>query len=133
MSYYTPEIEDLHVGYEFQFAPSNSEDNYNWKDGVIQAPGANQYLLERLEKGRMRTPYLTKEQIEKEGWEVTIGHWTSFKKNRYFGIWLGDKICINLNDVLDDNFTEATSNGRLYYGKCPSINEFRKICKLLGI
>ncbi len=46
---------------------------------------------------------------------------------------MGSRIEIIMQDVLKDDYTEWSSNGRLYLGECPSINEFRQISKLLNI
>lgn len=140
--YYTPDIEDLFVGYEFEFAPSNDENVYNWKAGILQSPGANEYILDRLKKGRLRTPYLTTEQIEKEGWERTENKFLNergieqFKKRHMFLNYdPSDKglLIINLDFSRETTRPMGYPDDSSFKGRCPSINEFRKICKLMGI
>lgn len=89
-------------------------------------------------RGFIRTPYLTKEQIEGEGWKYTgrsvdiwfekegdfqIGNWTSYKVRMHYGE--DQRLFIHAVDSGGEHY--------LFEGKCPSINEFRKICKLIGV
>lgn len=104
-------------------------------------------MIVALQEGQIRTPYITKEQVRNEGWIVKLSHpspaqtlgsqpqhkW-SFEKGNYAGLALKDgRIEIIMKDVLLDERTESTSNGRLYLGECKDINTFRKIMKLLNI
>jgi len=140
--YYTPAIEDLHVGYEYEYRVGK---NYAWNTAKIldlytDRDGCGTYEVEQyLGEGNIRTPYLTKEQIESEGWEIKTydihkAFDFAFKKENYFGVRLKTgKLDIHMADVIKDKYLENTSHGRLYYGECKSINEFRTICKLLNI
>jgi glutaredoxin-related protein len=149
--YYTPSISDIRVGYECEVWVEYWNDEYKgneWKSWTVSHQDI-QYgdskgvtviglLYPHFSEPRIRTPYLTKEQIEAEGWEVKETHWSgsnfSFEKGNYGGVQLRDgRVAIIMLDVTLDDYTCNTSNGQLYLGKCPSINEFRFINKLLGI
>jgi hypothetical protein len=66
--YFTPDIEDLRVGYECDLLGSKI---------VIE----DRHDLDLSFDHPLRTPYLTKEQIEAEGWKETISHGV-FEKGR---------------------------------------------------
>ena len=142
LKYYTPEIEDIRVGYEYEYKTHNGVnyskeefDKLPWEKGIY---GFNDFpYVERTMKGRMqfqtvRVPYLTKEQIEAEGWKQMPPPIISISKefrNIPF-IKNGYRLDYNLNS----NQLSITVNEQfLFYGECKSINELRTICKLLNI
>ena len=160
--YFTPTIEDLHVGYEAEFNWCTSGgfvtfNDDNTPDIMIEPTtkhwetircGYPQTIMDSsrtpadfysiLKNGRLRTPYLTTEQIEKEGWKyepvigLVIAH--KFTKGNYilYWFWSDKKIFIYKMKKL---WPGSVNYGLepLYKGICPSINEFRTIMKLLNI
>ena len=136
--YYTPDIEDLYIGYEYNKIALNGASLESWNSDDISESSTLTALdliniikwyiedcvpLENL----ISVFYLTKEQIMAEGWNLEIdnGDIQTFLKGRnrliysYFSriLWLDD----------------AVRGGQIAGGvKCPSINEFRKIFKLLS-
>lgn len=138
--YYTPDIEDICVGYECERDFSEIREAEDWKPTIIEQDDFKSFFIEDI-----RVPYLTKEQIEAEGWkfkgksvdlwwekegDFQIGNWTSYKIVMHYGMkgHVGNQDC-RLYIYAEDRGDEH----RLYEGNCPSINEFRKICKLLNI
>lgn len=129
--YYTPKIEDIRMGYECEFVRQGfadcwysvviDDDNILNCIGPLNAQGTTVFR-----EWDIRTPYLTKEQIEVEGWAFT-GESNSaynnllFRKSTWF-LWLNEK-----------EIWLQKGNQMKYDGPCPSINEFRTICKLLNI
>lgn len=109
--------------------------------------GANNHrdmktVMMLLKDNRLRTPFLTKEQIEAEGWKCSGGHdkvnRVDFEKDEKWliliwfdkqklEIWFKDRKAIKLNLLAFNNTVKR------YEGECKSINEFRKICKWIGI
>jgi hypothetical protein len=92
----------------------------------------------------MRVPYLTKEQIEAEGWEYSANY-ESIEDSRF-----PDEL--GFLKELEDNLTQfllyyhptiyqlriekiydCSGQGWIFRGKCKDINTFRYICKLLNI
>lgn len=139
--YYTPDISDLFVGYECEL------EDPTWRPILVSKhylPRAITKLANRL----IRTSYLTKEQIGKEGWEIkdvfndemTHTYPCSFRAEKKI-----DDICVYRIKWTNEFSGRILKIGAhltlptlektliLFIGKCPSINEFRKICKLLGI
>lgn len=120
--YYTPALEDLHIGYECLLFSEFIDD---YQKINLTADETCMDLEDWLNKGYIRTPYLTKEQIKAEGWQ-SISPSYCFKmtkegETRVHFIKEFDSIVIDRNQSV------------VYDGKCPSINEFRKIAKLLEI
>jgi len=144
--YFTPDIEDLCVGYECEINNIHGK----WESITITFTNSNSFYKTDLaevcllvEDKYVRVPYLTKEQIEAEGWEY---------KNRSTDLWFerkqiflrkdgyhleNIKLQYGLHDYrLKISFVyvgdDEESTGA-YLGECKDINTFRKIIKLLEI
>lgn len=127
--YYIPEIEDIHIGYECEVHIHSYGQGWRWEPHIYPAGGTLP-----LEIKAVRTPYLTKEQIESEGWEdktlkLNIGSWI-FEKDNWRATYMFTTKLMWMMGLSEDKLIKVDS---VFKGKCPSINEFRKICKLLGI
>lgn len=131
--YYTPLIEDIRVGYEYEALIHYFTTGYEWEKKVLDLHTLQGIL--NTYRGKitgLRTPYLTKEQVEKEGWEGieeldNFGAFTTTKNKSgiiYKLTWSSD---LQLQ-IWDTNFIQC-----VFHGECKSINEFRYLCKLLGI
>jgi hypothetical protein len=145
--YFTPDIEDIHIGYELEV-------NYNFKLNDI----FHKKIIDSFEElsdiyARMpgdcviRIPYLTKEQIEGEGFvyrgKISTGTIPGepftkieleFIKNNIlirFDI-ISNKVMIDKADSTEENVNFYNVK-TLYHGECKDINTFRKIIKLLNI
>lgn len=153
--YFKPETEDIRIGYNCEVKVPTTDwfHHDTWKEFTLENRSDRwggdcselDAVIHKISLGEIRIPYLTKEQIEAEGWKEfgkspmhdgRIG----FEKGNYFLVYHDDKetkmrgkIEIVMKDVLLDPYTEWTSNGRLYFGQCKDINTFRYISKLLGI
>lgn len=140
--YFTPTIEDIRVGYECEVYDSDDRD---WaKHIVLNQPDLCNVTGLDLE---LRVPYLTKEQIEKEGWverESYNSRIKNFEKDNYFlSFYEDDRVIILMaRDVtkLDwlwlhqgDNFYHSQAHLFRMTFPCKDINTFRWICKLLNI
>lgn len=117
--YYIPDLEDLRIGYEMEANPKYFTGEDVWKPTILR--GVDAAVKRYHEIGMYRTPYLSQEQIENEGWKLE-----------------GSVICKGSFEVyIDSNKHTAVIynyNGMCYFqGECKSINEFRYICKLLKI
>ena len=88
-----------------------------------------------LECKLIRTLYLTKEQIESEGW--TIGNTGGLECGCVNGICMFSKrpwtLGYNFKNKCMKISTLGDSSDIRYEGECKSINEFRTIIKLLKI
>lgn len=122
--YFTPSIEDIHVGFECEL-----QDEKHWNSFKFYRKYDFEIDLERrIHTQTIRVPYLTKEQIEAEGWKEgdTPGFFDKIidPKDRWFIDWEKEKQLITIGD----NENEVN-----YTGPCKDINTFRKIIKLLNI
>lgn len=121
--YFTPSIEDIRVGYEAEIAYLH-EDNWSftkWRTKEETLATITELLNYNR---RIRVSYLTKEQIEAEGWTCFDDNQRHFIKN---------KIVVR---VYFDNHTIiiGRDNGEmLFQGECKDINTFRYLIKLLEI
>lgn len=131
--YFIPVIEDICSGYEYQVNDKYGKDG-DWKT-TTEFSNAYDFddnphyaIMKDIEVGRIRVSYLTREQIETEGWEfdVTITQASSrfFKGN--YGLFFNKenqriRVWVVKNQI------------QIFDGKCKSINEFRTIQKLLEI
>jgi hypothetical protein len=146
VSYYTPAIEDLRIGYECQIKNGASAGDH-WHPVLL-----DKYLMEsvvfKLKEGNIRTHYLLANDIEAAGWEIKAeGHLNGeydesgdrgtytvhgFKDNYMFS-YIGRRLTILLVDPWKDEQITGVLRSTLYSGSCPSINEFRYISKLLNL
>lgn len=142
--YFTPDIEDIHVGYEYEQLI-----NQVWTKEIF-AKGS--YLPENIDllhwahscilNKNLRVPYLTKEQIEAEGWELIQiypkGACIFQKGTKEDGCELTCDFTehkVHFTKLyfysLDDEYTRTKLTWRSL--ECKDINTFRLIQKLLGI
>lgn len=131
--YYAPEIEDIRVGYECQlFWNQDMLPEDDWYDAIVRDSLTEDWdfidWIGKIANSKVRVPYLTKEQIEEEGWKYDLTPLESihfFNKGTYkLTLFPEQYIIINDNNNPDIVY---------YHGHCPSINELRYICKLLKI
>jgi hypothetical protein len=142
--YFTPDIEDIRVGFVAEWLQEIDTPSEYWELKTLQhynlTTAARSLAL--IKKPTVRVLYLTKEQIEAEGWELIqiypkgacifqkgtkeegceltcdfIEHKVHFTKLYFYG--------------LDDEYTRTKLTWNSL--ECKDINTFRKIIKLLGI
>lgn len=140
--YYTPEIEDISVGYECEInkslLPGISEGWHKYKfETESQIGNIIHHSLVLF-----RTPFFTTEDLEKEGWtplESSYKHpsedkYSAWEKGNYFLVLRDNNMSVIVKDPARDEFTLVSGVSVRYSGKKPSsINEFRKLSKWLGI
>ena len=143
--YYTPDIEDLRVGYELEkvilrLKPKHTSDNETYIEGwekFIVDEDQMQYICLLIrgaseDNNMLRVPYLTEEQIENEGWAVEeidpLNPFIKGKKDSKEFLFNRDNYELHLTNQISLNAIKL-----LYNGECKSINDFRYICKLLKI
>ncbi len=128
--YFTPNIEDLYVGYECEINNIHGK----WESITITFTNSNSFYKTDLaevcllvEDKYVRVPYLTKEQIEAEGWKPEQSY---FRKNNLYLFFENNELEIEFGEP----FTwDASDSDVRYKGECKDINTFRKLIKLLGI
>lgn len=129
IKYFQPDITDLKVGYECEVKWHTYGDGINWRSYIVKAGDSI------LTTDNVRVPYLTKEQIEAEGWEITSREvkkppykvdWINAQKGQYV-LWIN----LALHDSMHMGIADKIYT--VFRGQCKDINTFRYICKLLNI
>lgn len=137
--YYTPVIEDFRIGYECEADISFYTNAFKptWNTNTLKGVGSE--IIKYHSWGMYRTAYLTKEQIETEGWlfqkNLTPRTKVFFKGNNLVNILYNfenhrlrvavrAKVGVHIN---------LSGWDQIFDGQCKSINEFRTIIKLLGV
>ena len=128
--YYTPSIEDIRVGYEYEAYFHNK-----WTKAIVEKNDNLRSYNELCDSTRIRTPYLTLEQIEAIGW-IYNG-----KKGGFDSFYIGNintnyyqlRMINNTIEIQDYGMINPDRNSSMYFGDCPSVNELRHICILLKI
>jgi formyltetrahydrofolate hydrolase len=141
--YYTPELGELYFGFSFEVYNSNDRYFFEGAEGWYKASMdfgvlGNLINLQRLILDKqVRVPYLTKEDIEAEGFKKVGDQFESIKT--YLGIGTGDdkKLCIYFDeeDYMVDIWYRS-NRGDLYTkfeGVIKNKSEFRKILKMIGV
>jgi hypothetical protein len=138
LKYFVPEISDFCIGYEYEqlvtpLSESLSKSEPEWMKCKFPDPFTiDRILLLYERKEQLRVSYLTKEQIEAEGWKHDKKHndVKHFYKNEiYLRLYIG----YHHEEIIFHNISIFNENGVLFRGECKDINTFRKIIKLLGI
>ncbi len=136
MKYFTPSIGDIKIGYECELWSSFPPKAFHWNKNII-TPFTMKLALDRINEldKYIRVPYLTKEQIEAEGWKYnTEEPYKIYKYDNY----MRDGWKFNYSPeykaliLTSYNFKEL-SYSPCFRGQCKDINTFRYICKLLNI
>ena len=129
--YFTPDIEDLYVGYKLEI---KGKHDTNWQP-VVLGKDAIWHKFTNLENlgqvmEQLRVPYLTKEQIEGEEWKYLSEGYAehqAFYKDDF------QMSCFYDKHLLKIIKKESSKTIVLYQGSCRCINDLKKIIKLLEI
>ena len=141
-NYYTPDIEDLRVGYECEIR-NNASANDHWIKGILDT---NFFLISlKLNNWieNIRTTYLTKKQIESLKWRYidkdVFANFINerdkkkydtliFKKKDMELLWIEELNMINIGTRDDMGYINSR-----YIGECKDINTLKYLQKLLNI
>ena len=129
IKYFVPQIEDIRVGYECEtyatfFNVDMNVQRQEWTKLQLIPNAVKSIISKDVPIDKVRTPYLTKKQIEAEGWKFDYGLMDHmfFSKECAALVWFGRSNSIEV---------QQPANLVVYNGHCPSINEFRYITKKL--
>lgn len=152
--YYTPQIEDLFIGYEcevYNQCTNKLIKKVEWNTVKVALHGETGNSIgitqckNYLKNEKLRTKYLTKEQIEAEGWSPEKILWEGkdeqdihvdgFSKSISEILWYDFLFEEGKITIIKKYYRNEVAQvcETIFSGNCPSINEFRKIQKLLKI
>lgn len=142
--YFTPSLEDIRVGYEAEVSweyyrnpdGTKSSNPDGWKPVVFK--GVDEAVRKYHSLGMYRVPYLTKEQIEAEGWKdlhnvSNKDLWAFEKGNRFISLKKGILQVIVRDPSREEEVFGVAPEHFRFICPCKDINTFRYICKLLKI
>ena len=137
---FQPDITDIRIGYECELLMNMNVDILK---STNLSPEYKPFVFEKWKMGilddvfsSIRTQYLTKEQIEAEGWTVDkrSDELFSRKDNHHFykgNLSLSLFIGYLKDEIIWYSISIYNSEGTLFKGSCKDINTFRYICKLI--
>lgn len=148
--YFFPENEEIYLGYEcevFQLRGKDEDGEHRnkWYPHVVELE-IDDYsdlystIMLSSEYRPLRTPYLTKEQLEAEGWYKVDDNFPIQKFKH--PVQVDVEVIYNYNDhylfitipgIIMFVQPNIKYKANIFSGYCKDINTFRKICKLLKI
>ncbi len=138
--FFVPALEDMYLGYEYEQELFNIDGTSDgWCEKVINTMNITG-MPWQLEQSHIRVPYLSKEQIEVEGWVLdcqltdissryTKDSMLLLHNSENHNLVLCQKSMIGM----EWGKIGITDTPSVFKGQCKSINEFRKIVSYLGI
>lgn len=142
--YFTPEIEDLHIGYVCEYLEKSVE--LKFVKAILDKKLLSLILrdydkIDDWLENSIKTPYLTKEQIENEGW-VFVRQQDDFnqvynktiKDSDYTLYYYKNYTSKEQEITIEINFKKINQSNKLISGAlCRDINTLRKIQKILKL
>lgn len=138
--YYTPSIEEFHVGFEYEFKLYGKDE---WNSTVYDLTEDIEGFKSELEDEECRVKYLDKEDLEslggiKKGLEYRFKH---SKYRQFFAIWFYDdrenNILIRRKILRDgEKYTDRDAGfneQRVFHGNIKNKSELKRLLKQLGI
>lgn len=129
--YYTPEIEEFHIGFEYEWINTNEDDI--WRPTIADLEDcyhACNNLNNNIEYLKYRVKYLDEEDIESLGWKYYKKGWKDNSKVYRLNISIGYELYYR--GAGSCHIT--TSNGSiLFEGNIKNKSELKKVLKMLNI
>ena len=147
--YYTPEISQFHVGFEYEYMPRT----WNWildasgKDWIKESFSAScgqdgecelHEIEKSIEENKLRVKYLDREDIESLGWvlkqqglpnEEYFG-WEKFQKNDY-GLFLAENGYVGIDK--GHNIITGEESKVLFQGTIKNKSELKMVLKMIRV
>ncbi len=134
--YYTPEVEDMYLGYKYEQCHNDYEDI--WTKEIVTRDWSPQDAEISIDHGGLiRTKYLDREDIESLGWILVAeelkqySHWCNFEsKDWELSVQLNDKYFPRHLNLSGRKHCSWKGNIKI---DCKSINELKILMKWLDI
>ena len=135
--YFTPKLEDIHIGYELEWKLEKSdylryhdESVYEWQKNIVTIEDFNggeidDYLSLTNPMCKLRVPYLTDEQVLQEGWVDGKKDGYQLERIHLFREGYEPYYMITIARI------EPLQ--AMYVGEGKDINQFRTICKIVNL
>lgn len=139
--YYVPEIEELHIGFEYEVASSYCKNGIKqddlWTERLVEIDIDFEYIEAQLEIGIIRVKYLDKEDIESLDWNHsghTINEWYISKEDVEYKLTLYKDSEVRITDRYPNGITSSDKEEKyIYYGEIKNKLELQKLMKRLWI
>lgn len=135
--YYTPDLEDLFVGYECEienkprqhegFISSTFKEFHSWDKFTISEIMEIQVAYGYFKRNEIRVPYLTREQIMEELYILD----ENSGGNESIQVMHNDTWFVDFYPTLH-KITLYYKGDLVYNGRCRCVNDLRKITRVLG-
>lgn len=137
--YYKPDLEEFHLGFEYEAETTNYPDKNNWHPETFYLNKSHLDIvtINTLYNNKVRVKYLNKEDIESLGFKEqsknyyfkdapgSLGYWTDILLDVRWGL---DKIVIKGFRV-----SLAHESEFLFQGKIKNKSEFKRILKQINV
>lgn len=132
--YYTPSIDEFHVGFEYEIGDWIDTANgveYAYKEYIIERPEQIKSISQLIIDDSVRVKCLDREDIESLGFE----HDQSTKDGSYFysgTLITENQWCINLKDFIVDIYDINGKSDFRFNGFVRNKSELKRILKMIG-
>ena len=134
--YYTPEIEEFHIGFEFDLK-RNEEQNWGLRHKYGYTSPRLEKILGYIHEGGVRVKHLDQEDIESFGigdWTDSRGYWRGFKTkndNQYY-VFHHNVDRIQSWCVVEIVDVDTEKRRVLFTGTIKNKSEMKKILDMIG-
>ena len=140
--YYTPSIEEFHVGFEYELKDeyiSESQRLIDWYSQIVNSVQELESVEFEMQRNSVRVKYLDSEDIESLGFVFTgksIDKWFKLDGSFDIGGWTSYKIVLHFNELDHRVFIYADDRGSeevLFNGIIKNKSELVRLLKQLNI
>lgn len=134
--YYTPTVEEFHIGFEYEILKEGNDLLYQWEQDTIQEAWEFENIFDSIEHSPdvIRVKYLDRKDIESFGFSLELNNDVKYFKNERYIINMRDRFYdnvfsnLNIYDIQSIVFPQ-----HLFCGKIKNKSEFKKLLIQLGI
>lgn len=130
IKYYTPTLEEFHVGFRYEKLSLSQEKpvaEVDWFKEVLEDSLELPYIEEDLDDGILRVKYLDQDDLEELGWELD----GCMKKSGC--IYFKSNFTCITESPYDKKIVIQQEGDMIFYGYCKNYNELERLMKQLNI
>jgi hypothetical protein len=134
--YYTPEISEFHVGFEYEYAFNKNLHGIGWKKAVIEEDFATPPIVNDIMNHDIRVKHLDREDIEGLGFEVASGFYEDGDVQIHY--WNNQSLTLlSVYHNGDIRISGGANNEEprflFFHGKIKNKSELKRLMVQLGI